>query len=184
MICLDIGCGSKKREGHIGLDQFPMEGVDHVVKLGEKGTWNGEDGKPLFEDNSVDSAVCSHFLEHLSGQQRVYFMNELYRILKPGAKVEIITPHWNSTRAYGDFTHAWPPVCEMYYYYLSQEWRDTQAPHTDAKWNPEGYNCNFGATWGYSFSPELSTKNQEYINFALQNFKESAQDLIATLTKA
>ena len=83
----------------------------------------------------------------------------------------------------GDPTHQWPPVSEMSFYYLNQEWRDTQAPHTDAKWNKDGFSCNLQATWGYSFSPELGNRNQEYIQFALQNYKEAAQDLHATLTK-
>jgi SAM-dependent methyltransferase len=171
---LDIGCGKNKREGFIGVDQYAMEGVDVVLDV--RGTWS-------WDSNSVDEVHCSHFLEHLTATERVHFFNELYRVLKPEGKATIITPHWASNRAYGDPTHQWPPVAEMAFYYLKQDWRDTQAPHTDAKWNPNGYNCNFDASWGYSFSPDLSVKNQEYVQFALQNFKEAAQDLHATLTK-
>jgi hypothetical protein len=71
----------------------------------------------------------------------------------------------------------------MSFYYLSKEWRATQAPHTDKQWNKDGYDCDFAATWGYSFTPELSNRNQEYIQFALSNYKEAAQDLHATITK-
>ena len=71
----------------------------------------------------------------------------------------------------------------MFFYYLKQEWRDTQAPHTDVKWNPKGYSCNFDATWGYSFSADLAARSQEHVQFALANYKEAAQDLHATLTK-
>lgn len=172
---LDIGCGKNKREGFHGVDQFPMEGVDTVLKI-------GTDPWP-WEDDSVDEAVASHFLEHLTQNERMHFMNELFRVLKPGGKATVITPHWASNRAYGDMTHQWPPVAEMFYYYLKQSWRDTQAPHTDIKWNPDGFTCNFDATWGYSFGPDLGVRNQEYIQFALQNFKEAAQDLHATLIK-
>ena len=28
---LDLGCGSKKKEGFIGVDQYEMEGVDVVI---------------------------------------------------------------------------------------------------------------------------------------------------------
>jgi hypothetical protein len=172
---LDIGCGKNKKPGFHGVDQYAMEGVDTVLKL-------GADPWP-WEDASVEEAHCSHFLEHLTAGERVHFFNQLHRVMAPGAKATIITPHWASNRAYGDPTHQWPPVAEMAWYYLSQAWRDTQAPHTDAKWNPNGFTCDFEATWGYSFGPDLSARNQEYVQFALANYKEAAQDLHATLTK-
>ena len=172
---LDIGCGKNKREGFHGVDQYAMEGVDTVLKVGTE-AWPWDNG-------CIEEAHASHFVEHLTADERVHFYNELYRVLKPGAKVTIITPHWASNRAYGDPTHQWPPVAEMSFYYLKQDWRDTQAPHTDLKWNQKGYSCNFTATWGYSFSPELGARNQEYVQYALQNFKEAAQDLHATLVK-
>ena len=172
---LDLGCGSKKREGFHGVDQYKMDGVDTVLRIGTE--------KWPFADNSIEEAHSSHFLEHLEATERVHFFNELYRVLKPGAKATIITPHWASNRAYGDPTHKWPPVAEMAFYYLKKEWRDTQAPHTDSKWNKDGYSCDFTALWGYSFTPELSNRNQEYIQFALQNYKEAAQDLHATIVK-
>lgn len=172
---IDLGCGKNKREGFIGVDQYAMENVDVVLDIGNA-EWP-------WEDNSVEEVHASHFLEHLKQHERVHFMNEAFRVMKPGAKMTVITPHWASNRAYGDMTHQWPPVAEMFFYYLKQEWRNTQAPHTDKKWNPQGFNCNFDATWGYSFSPELSVRNSDYVQFALSNYKEAAQDLHATLVK-
>jgi hypothetical protein len=175
-IKLDLGCGSKKREGFVGCDQYAMEGVDHVFNIGYD-IWP-------FEDNSVDEAHASHFIEHLNTKERVHFFNELYRVMDNGAKATIITPHWASNRAYGDMTHQWPPVAEMFFYYLKQEWRDSQAPHTDKKWNKtNGFSCDFDATWGYSFSPDLGVRAPEHVQFALANYKEAAQDLYATVTK-
>lgn len=175
MTKLDLGCGGKKREGFIGVDQYPMEGVDVVLNIGVD-PWPWKDG-------SVEEIHASHFLEHLTAPQRVHFMNEAFRVMKEGARATVITPHWASNRAYGDFTHQWPPVSEMFYYYLKQSWRDANAPHTDKKWNPAGYSCNFDATWGYSFSPELGARHPEHVQFALQNYKEAALDTHATLIK-
>lgn len=172
---LDIGCGKRKREGFTGVDQYPMEGVDVVLNVGND-PWPWEDG-------SVEEIHASHFLEHLTAAQRVHFVNEAFRVMKEGAKATIITPHWASNRAYGDFTHQWPPVAEMWYYYLKREWRAVNAPHTDKEWNPQGYDCNFDATWGYSFLPDLGARHPDHVQFALQNYKEAAQDLHATLTK-
>ena len=172
---LDIGCGSKKREGFHGVDQYKMDGVDTVLKIGA--------AKWPFSDGSIEEAHSSHFVEHLTAQERVHFYNELYRVMKVGAKATIIVPHWGSNRAYGDPTHQWPPVSEMSVFYLKKEWRESQAPHTDSKWNKDGFKCNFEAVYGYSFSPELGMRNQEYVQFALANYKEAAQDLHITLTK-
>jgi len=175
MTKLDMGCGPRKKEGFLGVDQYAMEGVDVVLNI-------GVDPWP-WENDTVEEINASHFLEHLTARQRVHFMNEAFRVLKDGGKAVIATPHWASNRAYGDFTHQWPPVAEMFYYYLKREWRATNASHTDIKWNPEGYSCDFDATWGYSFSPELAARHQDHIQFALQNYKEAALDLYATLVK-
>ena len=171
---IDIGCGKSKREGFTGIDQYAMDGVDHVFDL--RKPW------PI-ESNSVDEAHSSHFIEHLTALERVHFYNELHRVMKSGAKATIIAPHWGSNRAYGDPTHQWPPVSEMSFYYLSKDWRATQAPHTDKQWNPEGYDCNFAATWGYSLRQDVALRNSEFQQFAMQNYKEVITDMVATLTK-
>lgn len=176
---IDLGCGGKKvGPDWIGVDQYPMDGVDVVLNI-------GSDPWP-WADDSVDEAYCSHFLEHLTNfggaWERVHFFNELGRVLKPGAKCTLIIPHWNSNRFYGDPTHC-EPFSEMGFYYLNREWRKSQAPHTDAEWNPAGYTCDLSATWGYAMHPSLMVRNQEYQQFALGNFKEAAQDIHATLVK-
>lgn len=172
---LDLGCGKNKREGFLGVDIISFEGkTDIICDLTKKWPW---------KDETVEEANCSHLLEHLEAQQRIHFVNELYRVLIDGGKCTVITPHWASCRAYGDLTHKWPPVSEFWYWYLSKNWRKTEAPHDDIEFNPNGYNCNFEATWGHSMRQDLLIRNQEYQTFALNNYKEAAQDMVATLTK-
>lgn len=174
LLKLDFGAGKNKREGFTGVDSRAFPGVDIVHDLTTPWPW---------DDNSVEEAHSSHFVEHLTSIQRVHFFNELHRVLIPGGKCQIVTPHWASCRAYGDFTHQWPPVSEFLFYYLSKEWRATNAPHTDIEWNKDGYSCDFDATWGYSLHQQLVPRNQEYQQHALQFWKEAAQDTIATLVK-
>lgn len=199
-IKLDLGCGKNPRDGFIGVDCRPFDGVTHLCDLRAApwvlkevvesdmkysadavqvggGKWRyGAKGASPIADNSIEEVHCSHFVEHLTGPERIHFVNELYRVLIPGGKATIITPHWASCRAYGDLTHQWPPVSEFWWYYLSKAWRDSQAPHND------GYTCDFDAVWGYGMQPEISGKNQEYQQYAMAHYKEAITDMQATLT--
>ena len=168
---LDIGCGKNKQAGYIGVDVIKFDGVDVVLDAGNS-IWPWEDG-------SVDKVHCSHFVEHLDATERVHFVNELYRVLKPKAQASIIVPHWASCRAYGDLTHKWPPVSEMWFYYLSKEWRAINAPHNDINM----YVCDFEVVWGNAENPSLNGRNPEYKAYAMQNYKEAITDLMATFTK-
>jgi hypothetical protein len=164
---LDLGCGPNKREGFTGVDAIKFPNVDLVHDLRKVWPW---------KDNTVDEVHCSHFLEHLTGTERIHFYNELYRVMKSEAKAQIIVPHWSSGRAYGDLTHQWPPVVEFSFYYLDKGWRSVNAPHC-------GLECDFLATWGYSITPQWQAKNQETQMFGVNHYREVAQDLIATLVK-
>ena len=189
---LDLGCGKNTREGFVGVDAIDF-GQKYVMKLTVPIHSPGLQIDPLtdkpykvtsmgygqwpWENDSVDEVHCSHFVEHLNAPERIHFVNELYRVLKKDAKATVIVPHWASCRAYGDLTHQWPPVSEFWFYYLSKAWRDGNAPHNDQ------YTCDFNATWGYSLHQSLLPRNVEYQTFAMQNYKEAAQDIIATLVK-
>lgn len=164
---LDLGCGKNPREGFEGVDSRDF-GQKHIVNLAKPWPW---------ADSSVSEANASHFVEHLTAPERIHFINELFRVLIPGGTCQVVTPHWASTRAYGDLTHQWPPVSEFWFYYLSKAWRGQNAPHNDE------YACDFVATWGYSMHADLIPRSQEYQAHALTFWKEAAQDLVATLAK-
>ena len=165
---LDLGCGPNPKEGFTGVDALPFDGkVDVVCDLRKSWQW---------KSGSVDEVHCSHFLEHLTGSERIHFFNELHRVMRKDAKATIVVPHWSSGRAYGDVTHQWPPVVEMFWYYLDKPWRDANAPHV-------GFECDFLATWGYSVAPAWQARNQETQMFGINHYREVAQDMIATITK-
>jgi hypothetical protein len=185
-IRLDLGCGRNKRKDGdwIGVDSIDF-GQEITHDLTTPWPW---------ESDSVDEAHCSHFVEHLTGAQRVHFANELFRVMKVGAKCQLIVPYYASERAYGDVTHQWPPVVGFWFSYLSREWRlgdpdkgiPGNAPHDDITHNPRGYSCDFKPgtiTWGYSMHPAIVSRPPDYQQYALQWYREAAQDMIATLTK-
>lgn len=167
LLKLDLGCGKHTAPGFTGCDVRAFEGVEHVFNMG-KDPWP-------FEDNSVGEARASHSVEHLAPQERIHFVNELWRVLTPKSGCLITVPHWASCRAYGDLTHQWPPVSEFWFYYLDKDWRAANAPHND------GYTCDFTWGGGYNFHEALKIRNVEYQQFAMQWYKEACQDLIATI---
>lgn len=171
---IDIGCGKNKVDGFVGVDQFAMDGVDVVCDL--RGRWPWKDG-------TVDEARCSHFLEHLTPPERIHFANELHRVLRKGGTCNIASPSWSHECAYGDPTHQWPPISGWTFLYWNATWRETQAPHTDAKWNKGGLSCDFDYTIGGSWDPWLNVRNQEMKMFAMQRYVNSQRDIVVTVTK-
>jgi SAM-dependent methyltransferase len=168
LLKLDLGCGTRKASGFLGVDSEPFAGVDVVADLRKPWPW---------PDSSVGEVYCSHFLEHLEAAERIHFVNELYRVLAPGAKARIITPHWASGRAFGDLTHKWPPVSEFWYRYLHKQWREPNAPHNDF------YRCDFDFAIDYILREDVAARSDAEKVFAVTNFKEAAQDLVAFLTR-
>jgi hypothetical protein len=191
LLKLDLGCGkNKKGPEWTGVDSIKFDGVDIVCNLAEEMVKSDYVLKnPVFvkwpwEDNSVDEVHSSHFIEHLDAKERVHFCNELYRILKPGAKAHITAPWWANERSIGDLTHKWPAICGMFMYYLDFNWRQGNAPHLDIKYNPNGLNCHFNCQWGHSLNPSIASRNQEYQQHAIQHWVNTADDVISTWTKS
>lgn len=169
MVKLDLGCGANKKEGYTGVDKAQIEGVDVV--------WDLRVSPWPFENESVDEVRCSHFFEHLTGEERILFMNELQRILKVGGKAEVICPYYSSMRAVQDPTHKWPPVCEASFLYFNKEWRDQN--HL----SHYGIEADFDFTYGYVLAPELQMRADEYRNFAFGHYLNSITDCQINLTK-
>jgi hypothetical protein len=134
--------------------------------------------KKLVQANdSVDSVELIHVLPYLTPVERINLMNELQRVLKKGAKCQLVMPHWASNRAYADLRFQYPPVAESWFFSLNEDYRK-QDPNFDKR-----YKCNFDFTCGYSLHPHLISRNQEYQQHAITFWKEAAQDMIATVTK-
>ncbi|MGF6769022.1 SAM-dependent methyltransferase [Paraburkholderia sp. GAS199] len=93
MLCIDLGCGTVKQAGFVGLDRSPMPGVDLVVDL---------NGTLPLESDSVDLVYASHSLEHVA--DLMHTMREIYRVCKHGAQVCILAPYFeqklNSANSY------------------------------------------------------------------------------------
>ncbi len=99
-IRLDIGCGSNKQPGFVGIDYRALPEVDIVQDL-EEFPWKD------LPDESVLVAIASHVVEHINPAKGTFikFMDEVWRILKPEGEFAIVTPYGGSPGYWQDPTH-------------------------------------------------------------------------------
>ena len=110
-LLVDLGCGTRKKEGYLGVDVRQLPGVDVVVDL--------EKGLP-FEDNSVDGVYSNFMFEHVSNLALLF--QEVYRVCSNHAVVEIKVPHYQSVTQFKDPTHRSVVVPETIPYFSDANW--------------------------------------------------------------
>ena len=92
---LNLGCGRKHRAGAVNLDRTPASNPDVVHDL---------DVRPWpFADSRFDKVYAFDVIEHLADV--VAAMEELHRVCRDGASIEITVPHFSSGNAFTDPTH-------------------------------------------------------------------------------
>lgn len=111
LICLDLGCGLRKQNGYIGIDNRKLEGVDIVCDI--------EKELP-FEDNTIDRVYCNFLFEHIDNI--IFFMQELYRICRDGATILASFPYWSSVTQWKDPTHKKVITVETFRYFSDEKW--------------------------------------------------------------
>lgn len=106
MLRVDLGCGASKPDGFVGVDILPGPGVDIVADLNQQFP---------FPDNSVDEIRAYDAIEHL--RDKMLTMNEIWRVCKPGAKVDIFVPSTDGRGAFQDPTHVSFWNINSFFYY-------------------------------------------------------------------
>ena len=126
---LNLGCSDRRIEGYVGVDIAPP--ADQIVDLAGPWPW---------PDSSVDEVLALDVCEHIGDRWteesvkvwmetcrqedlrildgRIHFMNQLHRVLKPGARATIETP--NAARGcgyYQDPTHVSPWCLSTFKYF-------------------------------------------------------------------
>jgi SAM-dependent methyltransferase len=90
-----LGCGEERRAGWVHLDFSPRAAADVVHDLNVY-PWP-------FEDGAFSEIEALDVLEHLDGV--VPFMDECWRILRPGGRLTVRVPHYMDQNAWRDPTH-------------------------------------------------------------------------------
>jgi len=92
---LNFGCGNEIKKDWINVDIQKRKGVNKSFDFTKF---------PYpFKKDTFNYVLIDNVLEHLFNPKKT--MEELWRICKSGAIIEIIVPYYNSYYAYADSTH-------------------------------------------------------------------------------
>lgn len=143
-LSLDVACGAYKRQGAIGMDVRPLEGVD-IVHDAHHYPW------PI-PDEVCMLVTANHFAEHIPkwglppqindlaqllvkkgvitkkeleanvGETQIFsflmrFMDEAWRVSRVGGQMAMVMPYAGSIGFYQDPTHA-SPITEAVWFYF------------------------------------------------------------------
>jgi len=89
---LNLGCSDAHRAGYVNVDI--CEPADYIADLTQPWPW---------ADDSVEVIRAHDIIEHLPN--KILTMNEAYRVLKPGGRLEIVVPTTNGAGAWQDPQH-------------------------------------------------------------------------------
>lgn len=92
---LDLGCGTNKAKGSIGVDLFAGSAADVLCDL---------DRYPLpFKDGVFGRVVSKQVFEHLKDVEAL--MREVSRICGHRARLQVFVPHFSCFYSYADPSH-------------------------------------------------------------------------------
>lgn len=143
---LNLGCGALIVPEFVNVDQYEGPGIDVVMDL-DTFPWP-------WEDESVDEVLALDVYEHVDDP--VGFVNEMWRVCRPGAKIRLRTTKWDTRQSFTDPTHK---------RWLTEESFDYWVPGTD-------FHARYGA--GYSGGR----------HFTLDRVWQDGQELEWRLTRA
>lgn len=198
---LDLACGNNKREGFKGIDIVETKQTDYVFDL-QQYPWPiksesveeincshyiehiKHENVALDLKNILDKcSTFEEFKEKINDKDFlqpkdgfIKFMNELYRILKPGGKVYIVAPYYTSMRAIGDPTHC-RSIGDSTMWYLSKKWME------DNNLQHYGMDCNFDVKLSYYVTNEITLRSEEVRQKAFMHDWNVVEDIIIELIK-
>jgi SAM-dependent methyltransferase len=107
---LNLGCGQRRLEGAINLDRMSTVNPDVVHDI-DKVPW------PFLEDQ-FSQVHANDVIEHCSDV--VVTMEEIHRICRSGAVVQITTPHFSSANSFADPTHRYHFSYFSFHYFTGE----------------------------------------------------------------
>ncbi len=115
---LNLGSSDDRRPGFISIDR--VEPADDIVDLIQPWPWH---------DSTVDEIYAKDIFEHLDNEQFrgqrgiIWAMNESWRVLKPGGKLELIAPCLPGIAPWVDPSHVNVWTADTRYYF-DERWNN------------------------------------------------------------
>jgi hypothetical protein len=171
---LDIACGINPAKGYTGIDLEPSADIVHDLF---QFPWPIRDG-------CVSKARIWHFVEHIPHYRPEWgardgwflFWEEVHRITRKGASIEVLHPFGMSDRAFWDPTHT-RFIVPQTWFYLDSRWREQ---------NDLGHytTADFEVQVAYAgIADDMAGRNDAYIEFHRNHSWNVVPDLSVTLKR-
>ncbi|MCP4642290.1 MAG: methyltransferase domain-containing protein [bacterium] len=170
---LNLGCGDDILDGYVNLDVVARPGVDVVHSMNDL-PW------PL-PDSQFDEVRCIDILEHLPDTLGV--MSEMWRVCKPGARVFLRVPHWNSKWAWLDPQHIKAFAGETFHFFDPRSHYCQKRPYySKARFEVQEivYECTL-LRLGWGFEKRVMGLNHSRLIHLLSKFCDTVHFLRVTL---
>lgn len=126
---LHLGCGNVKLQGAMGVDLLDLPAVDIVYDL---------DASPWpFKDKDFDVIFIHSILEH--AENVISFLNEVWRVSAPGARIIISVPYFRSVDGFTDPTHKHFFTSQSLDYFLDTNTSLSGYGYTDKRFKKIGF---------------------------------------------
>jgi len=170
---INIGSGDTKYDDYFTIDYDKNSNPDYVVDL--------EKEKLPFEDNSVEVVIAHHIFEHL-GEGYFHCLQELYRVCKHGAIIDVKVPHPRHDAYLADPTHRRPitPMgLNLFSKKFNQVCREKGFPSSRLG---EYYNVDFEIV-DFKYIPDqrVSFKTQSMTPEQLQQYSDECNNVISEI---
>lgn len=138
---LNLGCSDNLLDGYLNIDIYkpPNATASNFMQCDLRPTY---DSSWPFDDNLVSEIIAHDVFEHIDGpgwegnKGIIWCMNESWRILKPGGRLDIIVPCLPGIAPWVDPTHCQVWTSDLRYYF-------------DERWNnPQGERGRLGPAYG------------------------------------
>ena len=156
---INLGAGNSHISDFINIDYDAGSNPDYCLDI-EK--------DPLpFKDSTVETVVAHHILEHL-GEGYFHCLQELYRVCKHGATIDIRVPHPRSDAFLADPTHR-RPVTPLGLQLFSKKFnKHCKESGAASSLLGDYFNVDFDLLeWSYipeqQYKEKLSDKSKEYV---------------------
>lgn len=156
---LDVGCGTAKVKGAIGIDRVKLPGVDIIQDL-NKFPWP-------FKDESFDEIYMNDIIEHLDNTIKI--MEECHRLLKSQGKLFIRVVYWNHRYAFSDPTHV-HFFSEICFEFFTGKWRRSYYTKVRFKLKKLEYIYDYKAKKIFR-----SKKLMDFLSYFLCNIKQGME---------